>query len=84
MPKRTGQNGICRYNHTLPDTNGKTVSIQPFPAAAGWNIKQEENRMTFKEFVAKAKKANKKDLAKGIGCIVGMIALIVWMITWFF
>ncbi len=40
--------------------------------------------MTFKEFVAKAKKANKKDLAMGIGCIVGMIALIVWMITWFF
>lgn len=36
-----------------------------------------------KSFIAKAKKASKKNLALGVGCVVGVIALIVWMITWF-
>lgn len=40
--------------------------------------------MTFKEFVNKAKKAPKKNLAMGIACFAGIIALIVWMVTWFF
>lgn len=40
--------------------------------------------MTMKEFIAKAKKAPKKNLAMGIACGVGMLALIIWMITWFF
>lgn len=40
--------------------------------------------MTFKEFVSKAKKAPKKNLAMGIICFASIIALIVWMITWLF
>ena len=39
--------------------------------------------MTVKEFIAKAKRAPKKNLAMGIACAVGIVALIVWMITWF-
>lgn len=39
--------------------------------------------MTFKQFIEKAKRAPKKNLAMGFGCIGGIIALIVWMITWF-
>ena len=39
--------------------------------------------MTFKQFISKAKQAPKKNLAMGIGCIGGVVALIVWMITWF-
>ena len=37
----------------------------------------------FKDFIEKAKRAPKKNLAMGIVCLVGIIALIVWMITWF-
>lgn len=40
--------------------------------------------MTFKEFIAKAKRAPKKNLAMGIICIVGIIALTAWVISWFF
>lgn len=40
--------------------------------------------MTFKQFIATAKKADKKNLAMGIGCFVGMIGLIVWGITLLF
>ena len=39
--------------------------------------------MTFKQFMDKAKKAPKKNLAMGLGCFAGIIALVVWMITWF-
>lgn len=39
--------------------------------------------MTFKQFIDKAKKAPKKNLAMGLGCLGGVVALIVWMITWF-
>lgn len=37
----------------------------------------------FKQFIAKAKRAPKKNLAMGIACFVGIIALIVWMIVSF-
>ena len=40
--------------------------------------------MKLKDYIEKAKKAPKKDLAMGIICFAGSIALIVWMITWFF
>ena len=40
--------------------------------------------MTFKDFCKKAKKAPKKNLALGLICFAGTIALIVWMVTWFF
>lgn len=39
--------------------------------------------MTFKQFMDKAKKAPKKNLAMGLGCLGGVVALIVWMVTWF-
>ena len=39
--------------------------------------------MTVKEFIAKAKKAPKKNLAMGLLCVGSMIALIVYMVTWF-
>lgn len=38
----------------------------------------------FKEFIEKAKRAPKKDLAMGIGCFAGAIALIVWAVFLFF
>lgn len=37
----------------------------------------------FNELVEKAKRAPKKDLAMGIGCFVGVIALIVWCVFLF-
>lgn len=40
--------------------------------------------MNMKTFIAKAKMAPKKNLAMGIACAAGCIALIVWVITWFF
>lgn len=36
-----------------------------------------------KGLIAKAKRAPKKNLAMGVGCVGGVIALIVWMVTWF-
>ena len=36
--------------------------------------------MTFKQFIDKAKRAPKKNLAMGILCIVGIIALIIYSI----
>lgn len=39
--------------------------------------------MTFKDFKSKVKRAPKKNLAMGIGCLAGTIALIVYMVTWF-
>lgn len=36
--------------------------------------------MTFKQFIDKAKRAPKKNLAMGIGCFAGSIALIVYFI----
>lgn len=35
------------------------------------------------KFMDKVKRAPKKNLAMGIICVGGAIALIVWMITWF-
>lgn len=36
--------------------------------------------MTFKQFIEKAKRAPKKNLAMGIACIVGIVVLIVYAI----
>lgn len=40
--------------------------------------------MKFKEMIEKAKRAPKKDLAMGIACLVGTVALLVWFIASFF
>lgn len=42
---------------------------------------KEETNMS--KFMDKLKKAPKKNLAMGFLCFAGIIALIVWMITWF-